>query len=152
MTCLLTGNNIKKNGHLNALSNLWKQVKVVWKKLVKFENVLTLLHQMLSGGYSTIKLQLDLAVSLEICFCLACTNNLNAHICTFCKRWSFIWRCFFPMSVLNMLSYSVEYIQKINLLRLRHCCFAKKLVNIFKKPYRTQASSRFCIYSCIKLK
>ena len=30
-----------------------------------------------------------------------CTNNLNAHIRTFCKRWSFIWRCFFPVSILR---------------------------------------------------
>ena len=27
---------------------------------------------------------------------ICCTNNPNAHICTFCKRWSFIGRCFFP--------------------------------------------------------
>ena len=26
-----------------------------------------------------------------------CTNHLNAHIRTFCKRWSFIWRYFFPV-------------------------------------------------------
>ena len=32
---------------------------------------------------------------------LCCTYNPNAHICTFCKRWSFIWRCFFPMSILK---------------------------------------------------
>ena len=25
---------------------------------------------------------------------ICCTNNPNAHICTFCKHWSFIWRCF----------------------------------------------------------
>ena len=29
-----------------------------------------------------------------------CTNDPNAHIRTFCKRWSFIWRCFFPVSIL----------------------------------------------------
>ena len=29
-----------------------------------------------------------------------CTNDPNAHIRT-CKRWSFIWRWFFPMSILN---------------------------------------------------
>ena len=32
-----------------------------------------------------------------------CTNYLNVHSRTFCKRWSFIWRCFFPVSILNML-------------------------------------------------
>ena len=30
-----------------------------------------------------------------------CTNNTNAHIPTFCKCWSFIWRCFFPVSILQ---------------------------------------------------
>ena len=31
-----------------------------------------------------------------------CTNEPNAHIRTFCKRWSFIWRCFFLVSILNV--------------------------------------------------
>ena len=30
-----------------------------------------------------------------------CTNDPNAHIRTFCKRWCFIWRCFFPVSILK---------------------------------------------------
>ena len=30
-----------------------------------------------------------------------CTNYPNVHNRTFCKRWSFIWRCFFPASILN---------------------------------------------------
>ena len=39
-----------------------------------------------------------------------CTNNLNTHICTFCKRWSFIWRCSFPVSILNKVAgFKVEY-------------------------------------------
>ena len=25
-------------------------------------------------------------------------NDPNAHIRTFCKRWRFVWRCFFPVS------------------------------------------------------
>ena len=32
---------------------------------------------------------------------ICCTNNPNAHICTFYKRWSFIWRCFFRVSTLK---------------------------------------------------
>ena len=32
-----------------------------------------------------------------------CTNNPNSHICTFCKRWSFIWRCFSPVSIFKVL-------------------------------------------------
>ena len=34
---------------------------------------------------------------------IGCTNDPNAHICTFCKRWSFIWRCFFPVSILKQI-------------------------------------------------
>ena len=30
-----------------------------------------------------------------------CTNNPNAHILTPCKCWAFIWRCFFPVSILK---------------------------------------------------
>ena len=30
-----------------------------------------------------------------------CTNDPNAHILIFCKCWSFIWRCFFPVSILK---------------------------------------------------
>ena len=34
-----------------------------------------------------------------------CTNNPNTHIHTFCKRWSFIWRYFFPVSILKFAYY-----------------------------------------------
>ena len=30
---------------------------------------------------------------------ICCTNKPDAHICTFCKRWNFIWWCFFPVSI-----------------------------------------------------
>ena len=30
------------------------------------------------------------------------TNNPNGHIRTFCKCYSFIWRCFFPVTILNI--------------------------------------------------
>ena len=30
-----------------------------------------------------------------------CTINQNARIPSFCKRWSFIWLCFFPVSILK---------------------------------------------------
>ena len=47
----------------------------------------------------------------KICFTLrtsykeliCCTNNPNTHICAFCKRWSFIWRSFFPVNILNLI-------------------------------------------------
>ena len=32
-----------------------------------------------------------------------CTNYPNIHFCTFCKRWSFIWQCFFPVSILKAI-------------------------------------------------
>ena len=38
-----------------------------------------------------------------------CTNDPDAHIRTFYKRWSFIWRCFFPMSILNVVVKEVWY-------------------------------------------
>ena len=30
-----------------------------------------------------------------------CTNHANVHIHTFRKRWSFVWSCFFPASILK---------------------------------------------------
>ena len=45
----------------------------------------------------------------KFCFCLrtsykeliCCTNWPNTHIHTFCKCWSFLWRCFLPIRVLK---------------------------------------------------
>ena len=34
---------------------------------------------------------------------IRCTNYPNAHSHTFRKRWRFIWRCFFPVSILKVL-------------------------------------------------
>ena len=33
-----------------------------------------------------------------------CINDLNVHIRTFCKHWSYIWWYFFPLSILNEIS------------------------------------------------
>ena len=33
------------------------------------------------------------------------TNNPSVYICTFWKRWNFIWRHFFPVSILKIKSY-----------------------------------------------
>ena len=35
---------------------------------------------------------------------ICCTNNPKIDIGTFWKCWSFIWRCFFPMSILSLLT------------------------------------------------
>ena len=32
------------------------------------------------------------------------TNNPKSDIGTFWKPWSFVWRCFFPMNILNLLT------------------------------------------------
>ena len=56
----------------------------------------------------------------KICFSLRisckeliwCTDDPNARIRTFCKRCCFIWRCFFPVSILNAKyfnKWSVKY-------------------------------------------
>ena len=45
----------------------------------------------------------------KTCFCLRtsykeliwCNNHPNVHIYTFRKHWSFIWGCFFPVSILK---------------------------------------------------
>ena len=34
-----------------------------------------------------------------------CTNNPNPHIRTFCRRWNFIWRYFFPVSILKRVQF-----------------------------------------------
>ena len=47
-------------------------------------------------------------IDTELCFSLGTfykaliwrTRDLNVHICTFCRQWGFIWRCFFPVSIL----------------------------------------------------
>ena len=39
---------------------------------------------------------------------LWCPSNPNVHIPTFCKRWSFIWRCFFHVSILKFWAITLE--------------------------------------------
>ena len=41
-----------------------------------------------------------------------CTNNPNAQIRTFCKCWSFIWRCFFPVIIFNALDTIINAINE----------------------------------------
>ena len=33
-----------------------------------------------------------------------CINDPNANIRVFCKSWNFIWRCFFPLSIVKWYS------------------------------------------------
>ena len=37
-----------------------------------------------------------------------CSNDPNVHIPTFCERWSFIWRCFFLVSILKPSTKQLE--------------------------------------------
>ena len=47
-----------------------------------------------------------LCVSLRTSYkeLISCTNNPNSRVCTICKQWSFIWRCFFAVSILKFIS------------------------------------------------
>ena len=36
---------------------------------------------------------------------ILCIIDQNVHISTFCKHWGFIWRCFFPVSILKFESW-----------------------------------------------
>ena len=51
-----------------------------------------------------------------ICF----INNSNAHICTFCKRWSFTWRWFSPVVSLRYYSRVIHACSAHYLGRFRH--------------------------------
>ena len=55
-------------------------------------------------------LRVTILIFWKFCFSLRtsykeliwCINDLNAHIPIFCKHCSFIWRCFFLVSILNI--------------------------------------------------
>ena len=47
-----------------------------------------------------------------------CTNYPNIHISTFCELWSFIWRCFSPVSILK--DENIYIFMLIVLIRLFH--------------------------------
>ena len=42
-----------------------------------------------------------------------CTNDPNANVPTFRKCWSFFWRCFYPVSILNEKSDSLKDVNLI---------------------------------------
>ena len=61
-----------------------------------------------------------------------CANDPNAHICTFYKRWSFIWRCLNPVSILKWrfnLSHWPKWVHK-------HLQEVAKNVFSREKPYK----------------
>ena len=44
-----------------------------------------------------------------------CINDPNANICTCFKRWSFIWLCFFPVSILKPGHWNFMHVMVIEL-------------------------------------
>ena len=62
---------------------------------------------------------------------IRCTNYTNVHIHTFRKRWSFIWKCFFLASILNV---------KVNVM----LCFFNKHITKFWRELRK------IFYYCLK--
>ena len=75
-----------------------------------------------------------------------CTSNPNAHICTFCKRWSFIRRCF--VSILKFESKQVCEIFVVNSLNY---WFFKRflLINLDKVHFFTQIDTRIRCPICV---
>ena len=57
---------------------------------------------------------------------IRCTNNPNAYICTFYKHWSFIWRCFFPVSILKLtIFFRPKFPKKrITIRKWKNCTYA----------------------------
>ena len=81
-----------------------------YKTIISETNVKT--NRMVSIKWTYHKeksLQVTILFFWKFCFSLRtsykelirCTNAPNAHIRTFCKCWSFIWRCFFLVSILK---------------------------------------------------
>ena len=77
---------------------------------------------------------------------ICCTSNPNAHICTFCKRWSFIRRCF--VSILKFESKQVCEIFVVNSLNY---WFFKRflLINLDKVDFFTQIDTRIRCPICV---
>ena len=58
---------------------------------------------------------------------ICCNKNPIAHICTFCKGWSFIWRCSFPVCILKILDKSTPMKKKY--MRANYATFMTKKSN-----------------------
>ena len=88
-----------------------EEVSFPYKKLQYQKLILRKIEWWLQNGPITKSSVVPVTTLLfwKFCFSLrtpykeliCCTNNPNAHICTFCKCWSFLWQCFSPVSILN---------------------------------------------------
>ena len=82
----------------------------IWEANVNTHKMVTTKWTFTKNGVSavttTVIIFWKFCFSLKTCYTelICCTNNPNAHICTFCKRWTFIWRCFFPVSILKEIN------------------------------------------------
>ena len=57
---------------------------------------------------------------------ISCTNDQYAHICTFCKRFSFISWCFFPVIILKDKTPSTSKKKKKMIQENEKCIIKKK--------------------------
>ena len=53
------------------------------------------------------KLRFSLRASYKELIC--CTSYPNVNIRTFCKCWSFLWRCLFPVGILESFAYKIVH-------------------------------------------
>ena len=65
------------------------------------------------------------------------TKDPNVHIHTLCKRWSFIWQCFFPVSILNVRSSTYYFHMKTKILADFQICISVPLIleDFQRKPF-----------------
>ena len=89
-----------------------------------------------SNHFIFLKILFQLRTSYKVFVC--CTKNPNAHICTFCKRWSFIWRCFSPVSILKNRFYLIVD----SFIKLLSNTIGKSSLNIVKYPYLSPSGNR----------
>ena len=66
-----------------------------------------------------------------------CTNDTNVHIQTFCERWSFIWRCFSSVSLIEKyqtisINFKIHISQLIFKIKLKQRSFWDTLTSFFR--------------------
>ena len=78
----------------------WKNYN--WKRIISIQKL---------PYQKPILRQIALFFSLETSYkdLIWCMKNPNPHVHTFCKRWSFSWPCFFPVSILKNLKLFSNY-------------------------------------------
>ena len=72
---------------------------------------------------------------------IRCTNDPNGYIRTFCKRWSFIWWCFFPVSILNNITWNKIYAKKVLLRAVLFYWFIVTLLVILRTQENNKINS-----------